>query len=154
MNADNYVLACPSAIEHDAHGTATLVGNQCADCGETYFPAASGCTRCTSTNLSRFNFGRHGTLWTWTIQSFLPKTPYNSGETDATFKPYGVGYIEMPCGIKIESRLSVGVAHKLNIGMPMTMSLKTYGKTPEGADLVTFVFSPAESDIRGVQGNE
>ena len=154
MNADNFVLACPSAIEHDVHGAATLVGNQCADCGETYFPAASGCTRCTSTNLNRFNFGRHGTLWTWTIQSFLPKTPYNSGETDASFKPYGVGYIEMPCGIKIESRLSVADADKLKIGMPMTMSLKTYGKTPEGANLVTFVFSPAESDIRGVQCNE
>lgn len=93
-------------------------------------------------------------MWTWTIQSFLPKTPYNSGETDANFKPYGVGYIEMPGGIKIESRLSVADPDKLKIGMPMTMSLKTYGKTPEGANLVTFVFSPAESDIHGVQGNE
>ncbi|KVF79341.1 DNA-binding protein [Burkholderia sp. FL-7-2-10-S1-D7] len=153
MNADNFVLVCPSSIERDVNGTATLVGNQCVDCGETYFPAASGCTRCTSTHLNRFNFGRHGTLWTWTIQSFLPKAPYNSGEIEADFKPYGVGYIEMPSGIKIESRLSVADADKLKIGASMAMSLETYGKTSEGASLVTFVFSPAESDIKGV-GNE
>jgi uncharacterized OB-fold protein len=87
--------------------------------------------------------GGGGSLWSWTIQDFLPKSPYDSGENEATFQPYGVGYIQMPCGIKIESRLTVAAPSQLEIGMPMELTLTPYRTTPEGRQVFTFAFAPA-----------
>jgi uncharacterized OB-fold protein len=38
---------------------------------------------------------RRGTLWTWTIQCFRPKSPPYAGDAES-FEPYGVGYVELP----------------------------------------------------------
>ena len=64
------------------------------------------------------DLGNEGTLWTWTIQSFMPKTPYHTDETPETFTPYGVGYVELACGLKVESRLRENTPEQLTIGMP------------------------------------
>ena len=100
------VLACPGLLQMEGDRP-HLIGSRCADCGEIYFPSAASCTRCRSTQLEPHDLGSSGVLWSWTIQGFLPKPPYNSGETADTFQPYGVGYVEMACGIKVESRLTV-----------------------------------------------
>lgn len=135
-------LACSHLLSFDG-AQPSLIGCRCMSCGEVYFPACSGCTRCLATNMEPFNIGCEGILWSWTIQDFLPKPPYNSGETDADFKPYGVGYVEMPSGIKIESRLTVAHASQLCIGMPMRLILTPYRQTPEGERVFTFAFAPA-----------
>ena len=49
---------------------------------------------------------RRGTLWTWTVQHFMPKAPYRSSETEATFRPFGMGYVELPGALRIETRLT------------------------------------------------
>lgn len=135
-------LACPH-VRSSADGRPSLVGSRCRNCGEVYFPAAAGCTRCLSTDMAGCDVGSEGILWSWTIQDFLPKAPYNSGETEADFKPYGVGYVEMPSGIKVESRLTVADPQALRIGMPMRLGLAQYGRTGDGESLFTFAFSPA-----------
>ena len=90
------------------------------------------------------DLGSEGTLWTWTIQSFMPKTPYNTDETAETFTPYGVGYVELACGLKVESRLRENTPDKLHIGMPMKLEIIPMRKDDEGTDLVTFQFCSAE----------
>ena len=90
------------------------------------------------------DLGNEGVLWTWTIQSFMPKTPYHTDETPETFKPYGVGYIELSCGLKVESRLRENQADQLEIGMPMKLEIITVRKDDEGSDLLTFQFCAAE----------
>lgn len=134
-------LVCPHVEMKD--GQPSLVGSRCTQCSEVYFPPANGCTRCLSTALEPFDIGSEGVLWSWTIQGFLPKPPYNSGETELSFEPYGVGYVQMPSGIKIESRLTVAEGTQLRIGMPMRLTLATYGATTDGVPLYTFVFEPA-----------
>jgi uncharacterized OB-fold protein len=61
-----------------------------------------------------------GLLWSWTIQRFAPKTPFAVG---ATFVPFGVGYIELPGQLRIESRLTTADPNELHIGMPMRLVL-------------------------------
>jgi uncharacterized OB-fold protein len=122
----------------------TLMGSRCTRCGEHYFPAARGCTRCSATDLEAFDLGCEGHLWSWTVQGFLPKTPYNSGETDADFKPYGVGYVEMACGLKVESRLTVADPAQLHIGMAMELALEPYRRPPKGEPVYTYAFRPAQ----------
>jgi uncharacterized OB-fold protein len=150
MSAHQPQLACPHLISFE-HGRPSLIGSRCAQCGEVYFPAASGCTRCLATDMTAFDLGSDGILWSWTIQDFLPKAPYNSGETEADFKPYGVGYVQMACGIKVESRLTVADPGQLKIGMAMRLDLQIYGKTPAGESLSTFVFSPVSAAKEGKQ---
>lgn len=74
----------------------------------------------------------------------MPKTPYHTDETPETFRPYGVGYVELPCGLKVESRLRENTPDQLHIGMPMKLEIITVRKDEEGNDLVTFQFCTAE----------
>lgn len=144
-----FALACPELIRFEGDHP-HLLGSECADCGEVYFPAASSCTRCLSPHMKDRDLGRRGTLWSWTIQGFLPKAPYNSGETPDTFKPYGVGYVQMECGIKIETRLTVAEPEALNIGMPMRLTLIPYRVSAEGEHTFTFAFEPALPAEKGI----
>jgi uncharacterized OB-fold protein len=138
-------LACPELIDFD-DGQPQLLGSACADCGEVYFPATASCTRCLSHRLKPHPLGRSGTLWSWTIQGFLPKAPYDGGETPETFQPYGVGYVEMSCGIKIESRLTVADPAVLAIGMPLELALVPYRSNADGSSVFTFAFQPAANN--------
>ena len=124
----------------------SLLGSQCNCCGEIYFPPTQACTACTQQDTSEVLLGGSGELWSWTLQSFLPKSPYNSGETLDSFKPYGVGYIQMPCGIKVESRLTCNNPEQMRIGMPMTLTLQTYGHSADGSALVSYAFAPADQE--------
>lgn len=130
-------VICPHVALRDGDRP-VLMGSRCADCDEFYFPPAASCTRCLSRTLQPAEIGDRGTLWSWTVQAFLPKSPYNGGETPETFTPYGVGYVEMPSGIKVEARLTVADEARLRIGMPMRLALATYGVSGRH----TFVFEP------------
>lgn len=120
----------------------SLLGSRCRRCAECYFPIADNCTHCSGTEFESCEIGREGRLWSWTIQGFLPKAPYNSGETEVDFQSYGVGYVEMPCGVKVESRLTVADPQQLRIGMPMELTLVRYGRNAAGEPLHTFAFAP------------
>jgi uncharacterized OB-fold protein len=142
------VLACPGLLRFD-EGRPSLIGSRCADCGEVYFPAAASCTRCLGSRLEPHGLGSSGVLWSWTIQGFLPKPPYDSGETADSFRPYGVGYVEMASGIKVESRLTLADPARLRIGMPMALTLVPYRITEGGDRVSTFAFEPSGESLEG-----
>lgn len=82
---------------------------------------------------------RDGTLWSWTIQRFRPKSPPYTGPE--VFSPYAVGYIDLG-EIIVESRL-IGVDFdKLKIGMEMTLVEEQF-KTADGEMFSTFAFAPS-----------
>ena len=141
------VLACPSLLRVDG-ARPTLVGSRCADCGEVYFPSAANCTRCLGTRLEPHDLGSSGVLWSWTIQGFCPKPPYDSGETAESFRPYGVGYVEMPSGIKVEARLTSADPAVLRIGMRMALTLVPYKLRENGERVSTFAFEPSEERVK------
>ena len=79
----------------------SLLGSLCLDCGEHAFPSQRSCRACSGQNTRDAELGNAGTLWTWTIQSFMPKTPYIGTENPEDFEPYPVGYIELPGQIMV-----------------------------------------------------
>ena len=84
-----------------------------------------------------------GTLWSWTIQGFPPKSPpYAKVETPATFEPYGVGYVELAGQVKVESRLTVADPDRLEIGMPMELTIVPFMENEAGDTVMTFAFAP------------
>jgi uncharacterized OB-fold protein len=84
-----------------------------------------------------------GALWSYTVQRFRPKPPYNGPGDDHSFRPYAVGYIELPGQIIVESRIEIDDFADLKIGMPMTLTLQTFRTDESGADVLTYAFRPA-----------
>ena len=119
-----------------------LLASRCQNCGRAAFPAQASCAACCSTDVVSEELPREGTLWTYTIQRFMPKRPYNTGETQETFQPYGVGYVELPGGVRVEGRLTESDPEKLEIGMPMEVVFYPIRKDEDGAAVINFAFSP------------
>jgi uncharacterized OB-fold protein len=118
-----------------------LVGSQCEECTVVTFPVQASCPRCTSTRVRERLLARRGTLWSWTIQCFAPKSPpYAVADADA-FEPYGVGYVELPGEVRVEARLTVADPDVLRIGMPMELTLVAAPGREDGVQ--TFAFAPA-----------
>jgi len=137
------VLLAPHLLRlHD--GAWSLMGSRCADCAELYFPRARGCTRCSGTELVDTSLGGTGRLWSWTVQGFEPKAPFDGTSSAAGFEPYGVGYVELEYGLKVEARLTVAGPARLHIGMPMRLTLDAYRRLPGGEAVHTYAFEPAE----------
>ena len=118
-----------------------LLGSECRRCGTVTFPHQDACPRCTSTDVRERRLSRRGTLWTWTIQRFRPKSPPYAGDEGEEFEPYGVGYVELPGEVRVEARLTEADPTRLRIGMEMELTLIP---APGREDEVTFAFRPLE----------
>jgi uncharacterized protein len=123
-----------------AAGLPRLIGSQCARCGVVAFPKQASCPKCTSLEVTDRLLARRGTLWSWTIQCFPPKSPPYAGDPD-TFEPFGVGYVELPGEVRVEARLTEADPGRLRIGMPMELTL-----IPAPGGGTTYAFQPVEED--------
>lgn len=123
-----------------------LIGSKCRRCGEVVFPRRSACPRCTSVDVTEHLLGRRGTLWTWTVQGFPPKSPPYAAPADHRFEPFGVGYVELPGETRVEARLAEVDLGRLAIGMPMELTIVPLWSDGEG-DVVTYAFAPAEEAV-------
>lgn len=123
-----------------------LLASRCTACGEVAFPKQASCPACTGDQVSEIELSTRGTLWTWTIQRFPPPIPYVA--PPGGFKPYGVGYVELPEGVRVEARLTESDPARLTIGMAMDLILETVAVTADGRDTVTFAFQPAAEGSR------
>jgi uncharacterized OB-fold protein len=61
-----------------------------------------------------------GTLWTWTVQRYAPKSPPYVPPA-AGFAPFTVGYVELPEGVRVLARLDIR-PEDAEIGMPVTLT--------------------------------
>jgi uncharacterized OB-fold protein len=115
----------------------TLRGGRCGNCGTTTFPVQDSCPRCGGIEMTAIALPRSGTLWSFTVQSFEPKSPYRG---DAPFEPYGVGYVDLGPVI-VESRLTENDPDRLTIGSAMELTLVP--AFHEDAPVLTYAFTPA-----------
>jgi uncharacterized OB-fold protein len=134
MPVDGLIAGTPDAPH--------LIGSECRACGVVAFPAQSSCAACTSDDVSERRLARRGTLWTWTIQCFPPKSPPYAGDPDG-FEPYGVGYVELPGEVRVEARLTEADPARLRIGMPMELVLVP---APGRGGALTYAFRPAGAE--------
>jgi uncharacterized OB-fold protein len=75
----------------------------------------------------------------------MPKSPYNSSETDATFKPFGIGYVELPGAIRIETRLTESDPAKLQFGAEMELAIYTHRFDADGTRIMSYAFKPSST---------
>ena len=69
-----------------------------------------------------------GTLWTWTVQRFAPKSPpyVAGGATGADgFRPFALGYVELDGGPRVAAVLDVPDPAGVRIGMRLRVEETT-----------------------------
>jgi uncharacterized OB-fold protein len=82
-----------------------------------------------------------GTLYTYTTQEFPPPLPYKGIRDPKVFKPYVVGFVELPEGVLVETLIVDATADQLTIGQRLESTTTTL-ETEDGRSLVTFGFRP------------
>ncbi|HEY5840945.1 MAG TPA: OB-fold domain-containing protein [Mycobacterium sp.] len=122
-----------------------LIGGRCSACSAVTFPQQGSCARCGSVDVEQHLLPRRGTLWTFTTQEFLPKEPYAGGETVETFRPYGVGLVQLGDEVRVEGRLTEADPQRLRIGMEVELAIVPFRTDPDGTEVLTFDFSPVGS---------
>ncbi len=123
-----------------------LIGSRCAACGIVTFPRQDSCPRCAATAMVEHLLARRGTLWAWTTQDFPPPTPPYGGPSGKEFVPFGIGYVELPGEVKVESRLTESDPRVLAHGMEMELVLVPFRTDDDGNEVVTFAFRPVTGE--------
>lgn len=110
--------------------------------GEIVFPMPQGDA---AKDVEPYKLSRHGRLWSWTSQEFLPKEPYegpgsgpDQGPPD--FVPFLLGYIELPGEVIVESYIVDAKLEDLHLDMPMEFCVVPFNDTHD-----TFAFRPIAS---------
>ncbi len=85
-----------------------------------------------------------GTLWSWTVQRFRPKSPPYAGPE--AFRPYPVGYVELPDEVIVEARLVDVAIEDIRSGMAMELAIVPFTETAAGDTITTFAFRPAGTE--------
>jgi uncharacterized OB-fold protein len=120
-----------------------LIGSHFPESGVTTFPQSTSCPKTASRVVEQVLLPRRGTLWSWTIQGFLPKNPpYAGKESLKDFVPYGVGYVQLADEVIVESRLTENDPDKLVIGMEMELVVVPFTTDEQGRDVLTYAFAP------------
>lgn len=86
---------------------------------------------------------REGRLWSYTVQRFCPKWPYLGAADESHFKPYAVGYIELP-EIIVEARIETEDFSALTIGEPMRLVVVPFATDAGGETIATYAFQPSD----------
>ncbi|WP_039940249.1 MULTISPECIES: Zn-ribbon domain-containing OB-fold protein [Streptomyces] len=102
---------------------AGLQGSRCSGCAVAAYPAEDTCPRCGESAHPAALQGT-GTLWTWTVQRYAPKSPpYQAPPGD--FVPFALGYVELAEGVRVAAVLDLDDLGDIRIGMPLTVTAGT-----------------------------
>lgn len=120
-------------------GAPALLGARSKETGEITFPAPQGLE---ADRFDELPLKREGTLWSFTIQRFPPKEPYLGEKDMAKFKPYAVGYVELPDQVIVETRIETDDFASLHVGQKMALTILEFAQADDGSPLHTFAFKP------------
>jgi uncharacterized OB-fold protein len=84
--------------------------------------------------------GREGTLWSWTIQRFRPKSPPYAGPE--AFEPFALGYVALPGETIVEARLTGVAFDAIRVGMGLSLTMVPFAEDADGTVVLTYAFAP------------
>ena len=116
-----------------------LIAGKCSDCGETIFPKPILCLNCQRENIEEVKLSGRGKIYSCTVVMQQPH-PYYKGPV-----PYGLGFVEIPEGIRIETLFTDSDPDSLHIGMEVELVIEKLYEDEEGRELITYKFRPVRS---------
>lgn len=118
---------------------AHLIGSRCRSCGEVFFVKRERCENCQSQDLEDITLSTKGKLYAFSVMYYPAPPPYKPPDP---FVPYGLGWIELPEGIRIYSLLTENDPSKLKVGMDMELVIDKLEKDEKGNDVMIYKFRP------------
>jgi len=115
------------------HRHPRLVGSYSPKADEYYFPRRKRCPITFGPVEDRL-LSSEGVLYSWT---WIENMRY--GAVVAGIEPHGVGQVDLPEGVRVQTRL-LGVKGEWEIGMPMVLDLLAISTDDSGTELCTFAF--------------
>ena len=82
-----------------------------------------------------------GTLWSWTVQRFRPKSPPYAGPEE--FRPFALGYVALAGQTIVEARLTGMAFDAIRIGMALRLTTLPFNTDPDGTTVLTYAFEPS-----------
>lgn len=116
-----------------ADGAVALLAGRHRDSGRLVFPLPDDVA------WEAEELPRRGTLWSFTVQRFRPKSPPYAGP--AEFEPYAVGYVDFGALI-VEGRLAGASLDAFRIGMPMRVVPLEFLMGDPPRAVLTYAFAP------------
>jgi uncharacterized OB-fold protein len=114
-----------------------LIGGRRKSDGKVVFPLPIGPE---AKNFDPIRLSPQGTLWSFTVQRFRPKSPpYAGADDEASFQPYALGYVELP-EVIVESRIETSDFAALKVGQPMRLKLVPFARV--GGEALSYAFEP------------
>ncbi len=136
ISFDPRVLALAAPEDGQPH----LLGSKCSACGKVFFPQQSLCTECfREGTLKECSLGTRGKLYAFTIverESLAPK-----GFT----VPYSYGYVELPEGVRVLSKIIGWKPETLKIDAPVEFVLEPLREDPSGEKVMGYRFRILEN---------
>lgn len=71
-----------------------------------------------------------------------PSSPTRGGQTADTFKPYGVGLVQLEDEVRVEARLTEADPSRLRFGMELRLVFVPFYTDDDGNEIVTWAFEP------------
>lgn len=112
-----------------------LLGGRHRETGGYTFPMPEGVG---SEHYETCELGSRGTLFTWTVQRFRPKSPPYAGPEE--FEPFALGYVNVEGRVIVEARLTNVDPTEIHCGMPMRLVLQPFARA--GTSVTIFAFEP------------
>ena len=128
------LLTDPLFPEDSVH----LAGTACQDCGEVFFGKRNSCENCSGENMKGMAFSKRGRLWSYTVIGHPPPVGY---KVPGPFKPFGLGLVELPEGIRILTPIDVE-PDKIQMGMELESLVYPLYVNEEGTEVMAFKFKP------------
>ncbi|MGC6331530.1 Zn-ribbon domain-containing OB-fold protein [Rhizorhabdus sp. FW153] len=91
-----------------------LIGGRNRNSGRIVFPCPPGA------EFEPWPLAREGRLWSFTVQRYRPKSPPYAGPE--AFRPWIVGYVELPGEVIVESRVVNIGFDEVQIGMELELT--------------------------------
>lgn len=115
-----------------------LQGSRCKHCNEVTLGRNAICPNCGGSDMEPVALADHGELWTYTVVRHKPPGDYRGPEP---FKPFGLGLVELPDGLRVLSPIE-GDVDSLKVGTPLRLKISVHHTGPAGEDVVAFAFAP------------
>ena len=118
-----------------------LLGSRCATCGTPYFPRTSACRNpaCSRSDLRDAEFGPRGRLISVALQNYPPPAPTIAPQP---YRPYGVGLVDLPEGLRVIGRLASDAPEQVPLGGPVELVIAPLGRDGEGREVLSWQWRP------------
>ena len=115
-----------------------LVGSQCHNCGEVFFPKRQDvlCSYCQSSSFKEINLSPRGKIYSYAVVMQRPPVYYQAEV------PYAIGFVELPEGIRVETLLTGCKLEDLRVGMEVEMLIDKLHTEEDGTEVYCYKFKP------------